>query len=261
MRLSGKTAFITGGNAGIGLATARLFVAEGARVAITGRNNATLQAARAELGEGVLAFTADVTAAEALNRAAEATAKTFGGIDIVFANAGIPGQTPLTAPLAAFRSVVDTNITGVFATLQAAYPHLRDGASLVLNGSIMASMGMPGTAAYAASKAAVRAMARALAGELSPRGIRINVVVPGATDTAIWDKSAPTAAARAALDQRLAASIPLGRLITPEEIARTVLFLASDDSSGIQAAEIVVDGGTIGAAGASPAATGRPLAA
>jgi NAD(P)-dependent dehydrogenase (short-subunit alcohol dehydrogenase family) len=261
MRLSGKTAFITGGNAGIGLATARLFVAEGAKVVITGRNNATLQAAKAELGDGVLAFTADVTDAEALNRAAAATAKAFGGIDIVFANAGIPGQTPLTAPLAAFKSVVDTNITGVFATLQAAFPHLRDGASLILNGSVMASMGIPGSAAYAASKAAVRAISRALAGELAPRSIRVNVVVPGATDTAIWDKSAPTPAARAALDQRLAAGIPLGRLITPEEIAKTVLFLASDDSSGITAAEIVVDGGATGAVGGSPAATGRQLAA
>ena len=261
MRLSGKTAFITGGNAGIGLATARLFVAEGAKVAITGRNNATLQAAKAELGDGVLAFTADVTDAEALNKAAAATAKAFGGIDIVFANAGIPGQTPLSAPLAAFKSVVDTNITGVFATLQAAFPHLRDGASLILNGSVMATMGIPGSAAYAASKAAVRAMSRALAGDLAPRNIRVNVVVPGATDTAIWDKSAPTRAARAALDQRLAAGIPLGRLITPEEIARTVLFLASDDASGITAAEIVVDGGATGAVGGSPAATGRQLAA
>src|SRR4051812_20365952 len=137
MRLSGKTAFITGGNAGIGLSTARLFVAEGAKVAITGRNNATLQAAKAELGDAVLAFTADVTDADALNKAAAAAAKAFGGIDIVFANAGIPGQTPLGAPLEAFKSVVDTNITGVFATLQAAFPHLRDGASLILNGSVM----------------------------------------------------------------------------------------------------------------------------
>ena len=257
MRLSGKVAFITGGNAGIGLATARLFVAEGARVAITGRNAATLQSAKAELGDGVLAFTADVTDEAALNRAAEATAKAFGGIDIVFANAGIPGQTPLQAPLAAFKAVIDTNITGVFATVQAAYPHLRDGASLILNGSVMATMGIPGSTAYAASKGAVRSMARALAGELSPRGIRVNVVVPGATDTAIWDKSAPTPEARAALDKRLSAGIPLGRLITPEEIAKAVLFLASDDSSGIQAAEIVVDGGAIGAQGSSPAATGR----
>ena len=261
MRLSGKTAFITGGNAGIGLATARLFAAEGAKIAITGRNNATLQAAKAELGDSVLAFTADVTDADALNKAAEATARAFGGIDIVFANAGIPGQTPLSAPLAAFRAVVDTNITGVFATLQATSPHLRDGASLILNGSVMATMGIPGSSAYAASKAAVRALSRALAGELAPRGIRVNTVVPGATDTAIWDKSAPTPAARAALDQRLAANIPLGRLITPEEIAKAVLFLASDDSSYVQGTEIVVDGGSTGAVGSAPAATGRPLAA
>lgn len=257
MRLKGKSAFITGGNTGIGLATARLFVAEGARVAISGRNSATLQAAKRELGDGVLAFTADVNDTAALGQAVDAAARSFGGLDVVFANAGVPGQVQLDSPLEAFRTVIETNVTGVFATLQAAYPHLRDGASLILNGSVMASMGRPGSVAYAASKGAVRSMARALAGDLSPRGIRINVVVPGATDTGIWDKSAPTPDARAELNRRLAAGIPLGRMITAEEIARTVLFLASDESSGLQATEIVVDGGTIGAWGAAPAATGR----
>ena len=253
MRLASKTALITGGNSGIGLATAQLFVKEGARVAITGRNQATLDAAARELGPSALAIVADATDIAATKAAVAQAVKAFGKLDVVFANAGIPGNTPIGGTtLAAFESVLRTNITAVFFTVQAVAPYLNDGASIILNGSVISVLGNPGYAAYAASKAGVRAMARVMASELSPRRIRVNVVSPGAARTPIWNGAAPTAEAFAALDKRISRSIPMGRLGEPEEIARTVLFLASDDASNIQAAEIFVDGGSTGSPAGAP---------
>ena len=159
MRLKNKTAFITGGNSGIGLATAKLFVAEGARVAITGRNQATLEAAAKELGPNAIAIAADANDVAATERAVAEAVKKFGKLDIVFANAGIPGSTPIGGTtLEAFESVIRTNITSVFFTVQAAAPHLNDGGSIILNGSVISVLGNPGYAAYAASKAGVRGM-------------------------------------------------------------------------------------------------------
>ncbi|NMO17816.1 glucose 1-dehydrogenase [Pyxidicoccus fallax] len=253
MRLENKVALITGGNSGIGLATARLFVAEGARVAITGRNQETLDAAARELGPDVLVLKADVNDPEAVGRAVEATVARFGRLDVLFANAGISGFTPVgKTSLASFQDILNTNLTSVFFTVQAAVPHLNDGASVVLNGSVLAVLGARGYSAYAASKAGVRAMARVMAAELSPRRIRVNVVTPGAAQTPIWSAAAPTPEALAALEQRLARGIPLGRLGEADEIAKTVLFLASDDASNIQAAELVVDGGATGAPFGAP---------
>src|ERR1700730_15791613 len=175
VRLANKTALITGGNSGIGLATARLFVAEGARVAITGRNQATLEAAAKELGPNALAIVADATDIAATEQAIRQAVEKFGKLDIVFANAGIPGNTPIGGTtLAAFEQVIRTNITSVFFTVQAAAPHLNDGASIILNGSVISVLGNPGYSAYAASKDGVRAMARAMASELSPRGCGAN---------------------------------------------------------------------------------------
>ena len=146
MRLANKTAFITGGNSGIGLATARLFVAEGARVAITGRNQATLDAAARELGSNALAVTADATDIAATEQAIKQTVEKFGKLDVVFANAGIPGNTPIGGTtLASFESVIGTNITAVFFTVQAAVPHLNDGASIILNGSVIPCSAIPVT--------------------------------------------------------------------------------------------------------------------
>lgn len=248
MRLKNKTALITGGNSGIGLATAKAFIAEGAKVAITGRNRATLDAALKELGPNAIALQADATDIAATEKAVADAAKAFGKIDIVFANAGIPGSTPLGgSKLEAFEQVLRTNITGVFFTVQAALPHLNDKASIILNGSVMSQMGSPGSSAYAASKAGVRGMSRVLASELAPRGIRVNVVSPGATRTPIWNSSAPTPEAKAGLEKRLSGIIPLGRLGEADEIAKTVVFLASDDSSYVNAAEIFADGGGNGA--------------
>jgi NAD(P)-dependent dehydrogenase (short-subunit alcohol dehydrogenase family) len=253
MRLANKTALITGGSSGIGLATAKLFVAEGARVAITGRNQARLEAVAKELGPNAIAIVADATDIAATEAAIQRAVEKFGKLDILFANAGIPGNTPVGGTtLAAFESVIRTNLTAVFFTVQAAAPHLNDGASIILNGSVISVLGNPGYSAYAASKAGVRAMARVMASELSPRGIRINVVAPGAARTPIWNGAAPTPEAYAALDKRISRSIPLGRLGEAEEIAKTVLFLASDDASNIQGAEIFVDGGTTGSPAGAP---------
>lgn len=253
MRLTNKTALITGGNSGIGLSTARLFVAEGARVAITGRNQATLEATAKELGPNALAIVADATDVVATEKAVARAVYKFGKLDIVFANAGIGASTPVGGTsLATFEAVLKTNITAVFFTVQAAVPHLNDGASIILNGSVISVLGSPGYAAYAASKAGVRGMARVMASELSPRGIRVNVVSPGGTTTPIWNRSAPTPEAIVALEARISQAIPLGRFGRPEEVAKTVLFLASDDASNVQAAEIFVDGGTTGSPAGAP---------
>jgi NAD(P)-dependent dehydrogenase (short-subunit alcohol dehydrogenase family) len=252
-RLANKTALITGGNSGIGLATARLFVAEGARVIITGRNQETLQAAAKELGPNAFAVAADATDIAATEAAIKKGVEKFGKLDIVFANAGIPGQTPVGGTaLEAFEKVIRTNITSVFFTVQTAVAHMNDGGSIILNGSVISVLGNPGYSAYAASKAGVRAMARVMASELSPRGIRVNVVAPGAARTPIWKGSAPTDAAFAALEKRIAGVTPLGRIAEADHIAKTVLFLASDDSAHVQSAEIFVDGGATGSPAGAP---------
>jgi NAD(P)-dependent dehydrogenase (short-subunit alcohol dehydrogenase family) len=253
MRLAGKTALITGGNGGIGLATARLFVAEGAKVTITGRNRDTLREAARELGPNALAVVADATDIAATEAAIKQAVDKFGKLDVLFANAGIPGNTPLGGTtLAGFEQVLRTNLTAVFFTVQAALPYLNDGASIILNGSVISVLGNPGYSAYAASKAGVRAMARVMASELSPRGIRVNVVAPGAARTAIWKGAAPTAEAFTALEQRIARSTPLGRIADADQIAKTVLFLASDDAAHVQSAEIFVDGGATGSPAGAP---------
>jgi NAD(P)-dependent dehydrogenase (short-subunit alcohol dehydrogenase family) len=253
MRLKGKTAVITGGNSGIGLATARLFVAEGARVAIIGRNQQTLDAAAKELGDGAIALNADVSDYAAMEKALAEAHGRLGDFDVLFANAGIGRNTPAGGTEArVFEEVLRVNVTAVFFTVQAALPYLKNGASIVFNGSVIGVAGAATYSAYAASKAGVRAMARSLASELSPRGIRVNVVVPGGTRTPIWSRQAPTEQAMATLERRLSTQIPLGRLAEPEEIAKAVLFLGSDDSSYVQGAELVVDGGATGAPFGAP---------
>jgi NAD(P)-dependent dehydrogenase (short-subunit alcohol dehydrogenase family) len=245
---------ITGGNSGIGLTTARLFVKEGAKVAITGRDRTKLEAAAKELGPNAIALVADATDVAATEKAVAQAAERLGKLDIVFANAGISASTPLGGTsLETFESVLRTNVTAVFFTVQAAVPHMRDGGSVILNGSVISVLGNPTYAAYAASKGSARAMSRVMASELSPRGIRVNVVSPGGTSTPIWNRTAPTPEAVVALEARIAKTIPLGRFGKPEEVAKTVLFLASDEASNVQGAEIFVDGG----ATASPA--GAPI--
>jgi len=189
MKLAGKKALITGGNSGIGLATARLFIAEGAKVAITGRDQKTLDEAIAELGSNARGYRADVTVAEDRKRLFEALARDFGKLDIVFANAGISGRTPTgSTDESVFENVVRTNLTAAFFTVNSAAPLLNDNGSIIFNGSVHNYLGQPGVAAYAATKGGVVSMARAVAADLAPRNIRVNVVAPGATKTRIWNR-------------------------------------------------------------------------
>ena len=253
MRLADKAAFITGGTSGIGLATAMAFVREGARVAITGRDRLRLDASIAQLGSAVLGFAADVSDDDAMAEALAGSAREFGGIDIVFANAGFYRDTPLgSATRATFDAVLNTNVVSVFMTVQNALPHLRSGGSVIITGSAYATTGPPGAGAYVASKGAVAAMARVMASELAPRGIRVNIVVPGAVDTPSWGFGELDAAVRQDRKQRIGERALINRMLAAEEVANTVLFLASDEATGIQAAEIFVDGGTTGALAGSP---------
>lgn len=261
MRLANKTALITGGNSGIGLATARLFLAEGARVAITGRDVAKLEAVAQELGANVLAVRADATDRAATEQAVQAVVQKWGRLDVLFANAGIGGRTPVTEDsLAGFEQVLATNLTGPFLTILAAEPYLNDGASIILTGSIHGSAGFPGYAGYAASKAGIRAMARVLAGELSERRIRVNIVSPGPIHTPIWNGIAQSPEAYAQFAERVSQGVPLGRMGDADEVANAVLFLASDEASYIQGADIPVDGGMNGTPAGAPVYRPRAVA-
>jgi NAD(P)-dependent dehydrogenase (short-subunit alcohol dehydrogenase family) len=252
MRLKEKAAVITGGSSGIGLATARLFVKEGAKVAITGRNQERLDAAAQELGPSTLTFKADVLDLEARESLFASIKERFGRLDIVFANAGggMSGSIAETTQQI-FDDVLRTNVTGVFLTVQAALPLLGRGASVILNGSVAGTVGFPpGGGSYAASKAALGGLSRSLAGELSPLGIRVNVVAPGFTLTPPWTKQdSPESRAR---KKKLQSGIALDRWGAAEEIAKAVLFLASDDSTYVNCTDIVVDGGLSGALFAAP---------
>jgi NAD(P)-dependent dehydrogenase (short-subunit alcohol dehydrogenase family) len=243
-KLDGKLALITGGNSGIGLATARLFIDEGAKVAITGRNQETLRRAAESLGPEAFAIRADITEAAERERMFSEVKQRFGALDVLFANAGLSASTPLGhTEVAAFEKQVQLNFISVFFTVQGALPLLRDGAAIVLISSLTSKIGVPAYSAYAGSKAAVRTMAQCMAAELSPRGIRVNVVTPGYTRTPLWERTR-TPQQIALVNERLPQVVPLERWGEAEDVARAVLFLASSDSSYVQGAEIVIDGGT-----------------
>jgi NAD(P)-dependent dehydrogenase (short-subunit alcohol dehydrogenase family) len=253
MRFQNKTALITGGNGGIGFATARLLIAEGARVAITGRDSDKLNQAVTELGASAIGIEADLNDPTAFDAVFKKISEAFGKLDVVFANAGVSGPTPLGNTAAeAFELIIRTNLTAVFLTVQAALPLMGEGGAVVLNGSVMRELGVPGSAAYAASKAGISGMARVFASELVQRGIRVNTVIPGATRTSIWTRGAHEGTTLEQTEKRLSPAIPMARLAEPEEVARAVLYLASDDASGTTAAEVIVDGGALGARYGSP---------
>jgi NAD(P)-dependent dehydrogenase (short-subunit alcohol dehydrogenase family) len=242
--LTGKTALITGGSSGIGLASARTLRDHGARVAIVGRNAERLAAARGELGEDVLAITADVTSLADLQRVRQEAEAALGGIDILFANAGVAMGTPIaSADVATYDAIMDVNVKGVFFTVQALLPILRDGGAIVLNTSWLNQIGTPGRAVLSASKAAVRSFARTLSAELLDRRIRVNAVSPGSIETPIHRGKDQSEADFRAYTERVGKQVPIGRMGRPDEIAAAVLFLASDASSYMLGAELVVDGG------------------
>lgn len=254
MKLEGKVALITGGSSGIGLATARRFVAEGAEVILTGRRENTLRLVEEELGARAIAMRSDVN--DDGDRASLFTEieRRFGRLDIVFANAGVVKNGAITDMTeATFNEVLHTNITSVFLTIRGALPLLRAGGAIIVNGSVAASAGFfPGAGAYAASKAGLHGMVQAMAAELSPRGIRINTVVPGIVRTPLWGDQNLTDDAAKARATRMQARVPLDRWADPSDIAGAVLFLASSDSAYVQGTEIFVDGGLRGATYGAP---------
>jgi len=243
-RLEGKVALVTGGNSGIGLASARRLHEEGARVVITGRNARTLDAAVSTIGTGTVAFQSDVAKLGDIERLFRDVESKVGKIDVLFANAGIARFAPYSAsPEALFEELFATNVKGVYFTLQKAIPHLKDGASVILNTSVVASKGTENMGIYAATKAAVRSFARTAAAELKERNIRVNAVAPGPIATPIFGRSGLTEEQVEGFKAGISARVPLGRIGRPEEIASAVAFLASDDASYITGVELNVDGG------------------
>jgi NAD(P)-dependent dehydrogenase (short-subunit alcohol dehydrogenase family) len=243
-KLEGKIALVTGGNGGIGLATAKRFVNEGAYVFITGRREQELAAAVKEIGRNVISVQGDVSDIGDLDRLFTQIKGEKGKLDIVFANAGVAKYAPLGAITEElYDSIFKINVKGLLFTVQKALPLLPDGASIILNASIVGSKGLPANSVYSATKAAVRSFARTWTTDLKNRRIRVNVVSPGATDTpGLNDLLASSESGQQRL-QMISSTVPLGRLGTPDEIAKAVVFLASDDSSYITGAELFVDGG------------------
>jgi NAD(P)-dependent dehydrogenase (short-subunit alcohol dehydrogenase family) len=240
-RLHNKTALITGGTSGIGLETARQFIAEGARVAVTGTNPATIEAARAELGDKALVIQANAGDVAGQKAVAEAIENAFGHLDILFVNAGAADFRPIEQfDEEAFDRSVAVNVKGPFFLIQALVPILANPASIVLNTSINAHIGMPNTSVYALTKAALLSFAKTLSGELIGRGIRVNAVSPGPIATPLYGKLGMSVADT---DAMAAAKIPAGRFGNPSEIAKAVVFLASDESTYTVGSELVIDGG------------------
>lgn len=243
-RFSNKTVLVTGGNSGIGLSAAKAYAAEGARVVITGRDAGTLEQAKAALGPQAVALRNDASSLAGAKELAQALAERNIKLDAVFVNAGI-------AKFAAFADVdealwdqtFDINVKGAYFQIQALLPVLNRGASIVLNGSINAHVGMPQSSVYAASKAALISFAKTLSAELLPLGIRVNVVSPGPITTPLHSKLGLDAATLETTAAQIQAQVPLGRFGTPDELASTVLHLSAPESAFIVGTEIIVDGG------------------
>jgi len=243
-KLEGKIALITGGNSGIGLATAKQFVNEGAYAFITGRREPELAAAVKEIGKNVTAIQGDVSNLADLDRLFAQIKKEKGKIDVVFANAGVAKFAPFgTITEEHYDSIFNINVKGLLFTVQKALPLLPDGASIILNASIVASKGFSSNSVYSATKSAVRSFARTWTTDLKDRRIRVNAVSPGATDTPGLREFLADAETGQERLKMLSNNVPLGRLGTPDEIAKAVVFLASGDSSYITGTELFVDGG------------------
>jgi NAD(P)-dependent dehydrogenase (short-subunit alcohol dehydrogenase family) len=243
-KLAGKIALVTGGNSGIGLATAKRFVDEGAYVFITGRRDRELAAAAKEIGRNVTGIQSDVSSLADLDRLFAQIKREKGKLDIVFANAGVAKHASfgeITEEL--YDSTFDINVKGLLFTVQKALPLLPDGASIVLNASIVGSKGLPSNSVYSATKAAVRSFARTWTTDLKQRRIRVNAISPGSIDTPGLTDLLASSEAGEQRRKMISSAVPLGRFGTPDEIAKAVVFLASDESSYVTGTELFVDGG------------------
>lgn len=243
-RLEGKVAVITGGNSGIGLATAKRLRDEGAKVAILGRSQKTLDEAVKGIGNGVVAVQGDVAKLGDVDKFYTEVSKKLGKIDILFVNAGVAKFAPLAETSeSTYDENFDTNIKGAYFTIQKALPLLNDGASIILNTSVAGQTGVAGASAYSATKAALRSLARTAAAELVGRGIRVNTVAPGPIATPIFGRTGMPQEAVDEFAKQIIAKVPMKRFGQPEEVAGAVAFLASQDASYITGVEINVDGG------------------
>src|SRR2546428_4862907 len=243
-RLEGKVAVVTGGNSGIGLATAKRLQEEGARVAISGRSKKTLNEAVKSIGNGVVAVQGDVANFADVDKFYAEISQKLGKIDVLFVNAGVAKFVPFAdTSESTFDEQFDINIKGAYFTIQKALPLLNDGASIILNTSVADSTGNAGTSAYSATKAALRSLARTVAAELVGRGIRVNAVAPGPIVTPIFGRTGLPKEALEQFAKETVAKGPMKRFGQPEEVAATVAFLASQDASYITGVEINVDGG------------------
>src|SRR5262245_32467616 len=240
----GKVAVVTGGNSGIGFATAKAFVREGARVAITGRKESTLEAARKELGPEALVIKADMSRLPEIASAMEQIRLRFDRIDALFVNAGIGRFIPLEQVSEEFYdSIMDTNVKGLFFTVQKAVPLLARGAAVVLNASVNAHKGIPGSSVYGASKAALVNLAKTMSADLLERGVRVNVVSPGPVDTPILERMGLGEEQLRQTREWLTSMVPLHRFGDPDDVARAVLYLSSPASAFVVGTELIVDGG------------------
>jgi len=246
-KLEGKVAVVTGGNSGIGLATAKEFRREGARVVITGRDARTLAEAAREIGGDVLALRSDASSLADIDELFAAVGERYGRVDVLFVNAGVGKFAALEeTDEALFDQIMDINFKGAYFTVKKALPLLSDGASVILNTSVVAHVGFPGASVYSASKAALLSLVRTLSADLVGRGVRVNAVSPGPVETPIFGKMGLAPEAVEETKRGFSEQVPLGRFGRPEEIAKAVLFLASSDSSFLVGTEIVADGGVSG---------------
>jgi NAD(P)-dependent dehydrogenase (short-subunit alcohol dehydrogenase family) len=243
-KLEGKSALVTGANSGIGLATAKRFVTEGAYVYITGRRDSELDRAAAAIARNVTAVPGDVSKSADLDRLFAQIQREKGRLDIVFANAGVAKFAPLgTITEEFYDSIFDVNVKGLLFTVQKALPLMPEGGSIIVNASVVASKGLPANSVYSATKAAVRSFARTWTTDLKSRRIRVNAVSPGSIDTPGLNDLLASSEVGEQRRKAITSAVPLGRFGTPDEIAKAVVFLASDDASYVTGAELFVDGG------------------